>query len=251
MKPTETPRETSTVGKGEWFATTHWSVVLAAKAEDSAQAMKALEKLCRGYWYPLYAYVRRRGYSEHDAQDLTQGFFAHLLRKEGFRAAMPGRGKFRSFLLVSLNHFLADEHDRQQAQKRGGGQTVLSFDTEEAEQRYQLEPRHQETPEKLFERQWAVAVLNNALLRLEQEFVVAGKQGLLTELRPFVIEDSASRTYAQAATSLGMSEAAVKKAAQRMRQRFQEVLREEIGHTVADSSEIDEELRHLWNALAT
>ena len=157
------------------FATTRWSVVLAAGQDDSALALAALETLCRAYWYPLYAYVRRRGHGEHDAKDLTQGFFEHLLRREALGAVAPGRGKFRSFLLASLNPFLADQHDRQRAQKRGGGQPDFSLDALEAERRYQIEPADEETPEKLFERRWAMAVIDGAMARLEQEFASAGK----------------------------------------------------------------------------
>jgi len=233
------------------FQTTHWSVVLAAGGSSSPGAASALERLCRGYWYPLYAYVRRRGHPEQDAQDLTQGFFARLLEGRAFRRVAPGRAKFRSYLLVSLKNFLADQHDREQAQKRGGGQSTISFDGQEAEQRYQLEPAHGETPEKLFERRWAMTVLDGALARLEQEFVAAGKEALFGQLRDFMIEDAGGRTYADAATQLGMTEEAVKKAAQRLRRRYQQLIREQIGETLATAGEIEEELRYLWSVLGT
>jgi len=146
------------VGSGaREFVTTHWSVVLAGGDSGSPRAAVALEKLCHDYWYPLYAYVRRRGHGQQDAQDLTQGFFARLLQRHAFRGVVPGRAKFRSFLLAALNNFLADEHDRQQAQKRGGGRQVISFDAEDAEERYRLEPPDAETPEKLFDRRWAIS----------------------------------------------------------------------------------------------
>ena len=233
------------------FATTRWSVVLAAGQDDSAVAMAALETLCRAYWYPLYAYVRRRGHAEHDAQDLTQGFFARLLERHPFKSVAPGQTKFRSFLLVALKNYLADEHDREQAQKRGGGLTIVSFDAAEAEQRYHVEPAHAETPERLFERQWATTLLDRTLIRIEQEFTAAGKRALLDALRGFILDDAEGRTCAQLAVELGMSEEAVKKAVQRLRRRYQDILREEIGHTVTQCSEVEEELRHLWSALGS
>lgn len=233
------------------FATTHWSVVLAVGQEDSTQAMVALEKLCRTYWYPLYAYVRRRGYPEHDAQDLIQGFFALLLRSQALQRVVPGHGKFRSFLLTALNRFLHNEHDREQAQKRGGGQPVISLDALEAEQRYRLEPPDAETPEKLFERRWAIAVLDGAMARLDQQFVSAGKGPWFAQLRGLLVEGAERRSYAEVAAHLGMSEDAVRKAVQRLRHSFRRATREELAQTVATAADIDEELRHLWNALAS
>jgi len=233
------------------FATTRWSVVLAAGQDDSALALAALETLRRAYWYPLYAYVRRRSYGEHDAQDLTQGFFAHLLQREAFGAVVPGRGRFRSFLLASLNHFLADQHDRQQAQKRGGGQPDFSLDALEAERRYQIEPADGETPEKLFERRWAIAVIDGAMARLQQEFASAGKGPWFEQLRGFLVEGAEGRSYAEVAARLDMSEDAVRKAAQRLRHSFRRAVREELAQTVATPADVDEELRHLWSALSS
>lgn len=238
-----------TAAGGQWFATTHWSVVLAAGDSASPQSTAALERLCHAYRYPLYAYIRRRGHREHDAEDLTQGFFAHLLARHAFRGVTPGRAKFRTFLLTALNHFLADEHDRQQAQKRGGGKQILSFDAAEAEERYRLEPRHEETPEKLFERRWALALLDGALARLEKEYRDGGKGPLFEQLRGTMAGATPTRSYAEMAMQVGMTEEAVKKAAQRLRRRYQEVIREEIRETVTDAPEIDEELRHLWSVL--
>jgi RNA polymerase sigma-70 factor (ECF subfamily) len=223
--------------------------VLAAGHSSAPGASGALEKLCGTYWYPVYAYVRRRGHGMHDAQDLTQGFFAHLLQRQAFRGVVPGRAKFRSFLLASLNHFLDDERDRQRAQKRGGGQPILSFDAPEAEQRYRIEPVDAETPERLFERRWAITVLDGAMARLEQEFVAAGKGPLFETLREFIVEGAAGRPYAQVAVPLGMTEEAVKKAVQRLRRRYGQAIREEIAHTVATASEIEAELRDLWSVL--
>jgi RNA polymerase sigma factor (sigma-70 family) len=248
---TERPRSETSAAPGHWFTTTHWSVVLAAGDSASPQSTAALERLCHTYRYPLYAYIRRRGHKEHDAEDLTQGFFAHLLARHAFRGVMPGRAKFRTFLLTALNNFLADEHDWQQAQKRGGGKQIISFDAEEAEERYRLEPRHEETPEKLFDRRWALALLDGALARLEKEYRDSGKGPLFEQLRGSMAGGTPTQSYAEMAAQVGMTEEAVKKAAQRLRRRYQEVIREEIRETVADAPEIDEELRHLWSVLGT
>jgi RNA polymerase sigma-70 factor (ECF subfamily) len=235
---------------GSHFRTTHWSLVLAAGGSSSPQAVKALDELCRTYWNPLYFYIRRRGNAEHDAKDLTQGFFAELLRRESLGQVTPGPAKFRSFLLASLNNFLADEHARATALKRGGGQSVISFDAQEAEQSYQLEPVDGATPESLFDRQWAVAVLNSALMRLEQEFVQSGRAALFQSLRGHIVETAPSQSYAEIAVELGTTEEAVKKSAQRLRRRFQEVIREEIGATGASPAEIEEELRYLGSVIS-
>jgi RNA polymerase sigma-70 factor (ECF subfamily) len=213
--------------------------------------LEALEKLCRTYWYPLYAFIRRRGCTEHDAKDLTQAFFTHLLERQVFRSVAVDRGRFRSFLLKSLKNFLADEHDRQQAQKRGGGQTLISIDAEEAEHRYHLEPSTPQTPEKLFDQRWALALLDAALSRLDREYAASGKGGLFEQLRESLLDGAQKRPYGEIARQLAMSEEAVKKASQRMRQRYQEIIREEIGHTVATAAEIQEEMRYLWSVLGT
>jgi RNA polymerase sigma-70 factor (ECF subfamily) len=248
MDGVETTHNSAESGLGR-FNTTHWSVVLAAGGSDARLAARALERLCAAYWYPLYAYVRRRGHDVHEAQDLTQGFFAQLLEHQAFQALVPSRARFRSFLLVALQNHLADDHDRKQAQKRGGGKTIISFDAQAAEQRYQFEPAHSETPDKLFERRWATTLLDRTLEGLEREFVLAGKGQILEQLREFILEGATDRTYAQAGAQIGMSEGAVKKAVQRMRQRYRAILRAEIGHTVATVSEVEEELRHLWSVL--
>jgi RNA polymerase sigma-70 factor (ECF subfamily) len=231
------------------FAKTHWSVVLAAGRDDSPEATEALEQLCRTYWYPLYAYLRRRGESEHDAQDLTQGFFAQLLRRRALRTVAPGRGRFRSFLLVALTRFLADEHDRQQAQKRGGGQQIVSIDAEEAERRYRVEPSTGETPETLYERRWAIALTERALARLGREFIASDNADLFGRLHGYLVKGAGDTPYAEAGAALGMSAEAVKKAVQRLRSRYREVIREEIAQTVATATEIDEELRYLYSIL--
>jgi len=231
------------------FATTHWSVVLSAADSRSATAQEALEKLCRTYWYPIYAYLRRRGCGEHDAQDLTQGFFAQLLERRSIQSVEREKGKFRSFLLASLNYYVADERDRANAQKRGGGREVLSLDAQEAEQRYRLEPVDERSPEKIFEHRWAMALLDQVLVRLGQEFAEAGKRELFERLQAFLVEGTGERTYAEVAREMGMTEEAVKKAAQRIRQRYHQLFREEIAQTVASPAEVDEELRHLCQVL--
>lgn len=234
---------------GSDFRTTHWSIVLAAGDSTSPKATAALEKLCRTYWYPLYVYVRRRGYGEHDAQDLAQGYFAQLLRRNAFREVTPGPSRFRSFLLTAMKNFLADEHARATALKRGGGQALISFDAHEAEQRYQLEPVDGETPERLFDQRWAVTLLNTSLLRLEQDFSATGRTPLFKALAGYIIEGKGAHTYAEIAIELSMTEEAVKKSAQRLRRRFQEIIREEIARTVASSTEVEEELNYLWSAI--
>jgi RNA polymerase sigma-70 factor (ECF subfamily) len=231
------------------FATTHWSVVLSAADSRSATAQEALEKLCRTYWYPIYAYLRRRGCGEHDAQDLTQGFFAQLLERRSIQSVEREKGKFRSFLLASLNYYVADERDRANAQKRGGGREVLSLDVQEAEQRYRLEPVDERSPEKIFEHRWAMTLLDQVLVRLGQEFAEAGKRELFERLQAFLVEGTGERTYAEVAREMGMTEEAVKKAAQRIRQRYHQLFREEIAQTVASPAEVDEELRHLCQVL--
>jgi len=232
------------------FATTHWSVVLAAGQAGSSASSEALERLCRTYWYPLYVYIRRRGYGVEDAQDLTQGFFTQLLERHSFARAAPGKGRFRSFLLAALNYYLADEHDRARAQKRGGGQVILSFDAQTAEQRYRLEPADHVSPDKAFERQWALALLDQVLARLEQEFRAAGKATLFQRLRGFLVAGTAEESYADAAKDLGMTGEAVKKAVHRLRQRYSELFREEIAHTVENPAEVDDEMRHLCALMA-
>jgi RNA polymerase sigma factor (sigma-70 family) len=230
---------------GGWFATTHWSVVLAAGDPACPQAAEALEKLCRTYWYPLYAFVRRRGYSPEDAEDLTQEFLARLLAKDFLRGVGPRKGRFRTFLLACLDHFLIDTWDKLRAVRRGGGQTPLSLDARAAEQRYRLEPADELTAEALYERRWANTILEQVIDRLRQEYVAAGNGPRFDHLQDLLLGEHPSLTYAAVASCLGTTEGAVKMAISRLRQRFREVLREEIAHTVVDPSEVDEEIRHL------
>jgi RNA polymerase sigma-70 factor (ECF subfamily) len=226
-------------------------VVLTAGHGSSPQAGRALEELCRAYWYPLYAYVRRRGHSPHEAEDLTQEFFARLLAKNYLAAVDREKGKFRSFLLASLKHFLANEWDRARAAKRGGGQPHLSLDIQTAETRYRSEPADDLTAEKLLDRQWALALLDQVLSRLQAEFVADGKKKQFDELKVWLTEGKGATSYAEAAAKLGTTEGAVKVAVHRLRRRYRELLREEISHTVATPAEIEEEIRHLFAAFAS
>jgi len=228
---------------------TRWSVVLAAGGRESPASQQALETLCQTYWYPLYAYIRRRVGTEDEAQDLTQAFFAKLLENNYVAAADPQRGRFRAFLLTSFKHFLVNEWKRQRAQKRGGGNVPISLDLSDAESRYRLEPAHQQTPERVFERQWAVTLVNTVLLQLRQEFSNAGKERQFEQLKCFLIGPSDSTTYAEASRTLNMSEGAVRVAAHRLRKRYRQLLRNEIAQTVSAPSEIDEEIRNLFVAL--
>jgi len=227
------------------FHTTHWSVVLAAGQEDSSQAAEALETFCRTYWYPLYAYIRRRGYSPADAQDLTQEFFARLLKENYPGQADRAKGKFRSFLLLTLNHFLSDAHAQATTRKHGGGQNIVSLDDQAPEERYRLEAANDVSPDKLFELRWARTILNNALLRLRAEFVSAGKADSYEVLKAFEPGEQKTISYADAAARLGASESAVKAMIHRLRQRHRELVREEIAHTVSTEAEVDEELHYL------
>lgn len=232
------------------FATTHWSVVLAAGSPSSSHYQEALGTLCRTYWFPLYAYLRRNGYDTHQAEDHTQAFFTYLLEKRGLRVVDPERGKFRSFLLATLKHFVADERDRARAQKRGGGRKILPLDFENAETRYSFEPAHQLSPEKLFEKSWALTVLARTMARLKAESVSTNKQKLFDRLKIYLTAKRDSIPYRDVAAELDMTEGAVKVAVHRLRTRYRELLRDEIAQTVAAEGEIDEEIRDLFTALA-
>ena len=231
------------------FSTTQWSAVFLAGAEPSPAAHHALEVLCRCYWIPLYAYVRRQGYAVADAQDLTQDFFARLLEGNFFRLADPQRGRFRTFLLSSLKNFLISEWTKTRAQKRGGGAVFISWDAEEAEGRYLAEPEDGLTPEKIFERRWAMALLEKVLARLHEHYTGDGREPLFHALKPYVWGESPTEGYAQIATRLNLSEGALRVAMHRLRESFRRLLREEVGRTVASPAEIDGELRELVAAL--
>jgi len=236
-------------GQAGLFLTTHWSLVVAAGKEDTGQAEAALETLCRTYWYPLYAYVRRQGQNPHDAQDLTQAFFARLLETRNLRLADPERGRFRSFLLSSMKNFLVNEWVRDQAQKRGGGRKLLSLDEEAAERSFQLEPASQAPAEYLYDKRWAVTLLERAMERLGEDYARGGKEVLFARLKPWLLAEASNDTYRELAGPLGMSEGAVKVALHRLRQRFRDVVRDEVAQTVATPAEVDEELRCLMASL--
>ena len=231
------------------FATTHWSVVLAAGDTDSPPAQSALETLCRAYWYPIYFYVRRKGYGPEDAQDLTQGFFAHLIAKEHIRLADPQRGRFRTFLLAMLDFYLAQEWSRAHRQKRGGQYHFVSLDQERAEDRYRLEPVDNATPEKKFVQQWALTALQNTLTALQADCEAQGKATLFQETRGLLSGESEGAVYPEIAARLGMNEGAVRVAVHRLRKRYGELLRQEIAQTVNADADVEDELRHLLAAL--
>ncbi len=236
-------------GRGR-FVTTRWSVVLAAGADLSANgAREALTTLCETYWYPLYAFLRSRGHRAEEAEDLTQAFFARVLEKHAFQQADPARGRFRSFLLTSLTHFAANAHDREITKKRGGGVTVLSLDLEAAEGRFQQEPSSNETPERIFDRRWALTLLDRVIGGLSTEMLGRGKRPLFETLKPYLTGDAPQLSYAETAARLGMSEAAIKVAVHRLRRRFRELLLDEIGQTVSSPEEIESELSHLRSAV--
>lgn len=234
------------------FATTQWSLVLRAnRSSDSSTA--ALQTLCQRYWYPLYAYVRRRGVAAHEAQDLTQEFFARLLEKNSLAAASPDRGRFRAFLLTSLKNFLTNEWEKAQAQKRGGGQPAISLqlNLDSAESRLSLEPTHNLTPDRCFERQWALLLLELVVKRLQEEHTAAGK-GQQFELLKEALAGGAERlAYASIASELKVSEEAARQAASRLRKRYREILREEVSHTVERPEDVDDEIRSLFQVLST
>jgi RNA polymerase sigma factor (sigma-70 family) len=232
------------------FAPTRWSVVLGAARGDSTHARESLEHLCRNYWPPIYAFVRRQGHSPHDAQDLTQEFFARLLEKHWLADVQQSKGRFRSFLLASVKHFLANEWDKARAQKRGGGQTLIPIDTNSIETSIGVEPASALTAEKLFDRRWALTLLDHVLHRLGEEFTNDGKGALFEQLKPTLTEASRSVPYAEIATKLSMSEGAVKVTVHRLRQRYRELVREEIAATVASRAEVEDEIRNLFAALA-
>ncbi len=231
------------------FNTTRWSLVVAAAKSPSPQARAALEELCGSYWYAVYAFVRRRGQQVEDARDLTQEFFARLLEKDYLEAVDRERGRFRTFLLTAVSHFLSNERERACAQKRGGGQTVLSLDFESGEERYQHEPADHWTAEKIFDRRWALTLLDQAVAALKQEYAQADKSLLFEELKVYLTGDSGAPIYEVAAAKLEMSPGAVKVTVHRLRQKYRETLRQLIAQTVAAEEDIDSELQVLLTAL--
>jgi RNA polymerase sigma factor (sigma-70 family) len=232
------------------FATTRWSVVLLAGRNDTERARTALAKLCQTYWYPLYVYVRRRGSSPPDAQDLTQGFFEQLLERQALAKADPARGRFRAFILTAMKNFLAHERERARALKRGGGQEILSLDLAAAERRFAAEPVDGASPDKLFDRHWTLALLSEVLRKLEAEHQKQGKAEMFALLKETLAGARTELPYAELATRLDWSEGAVKVAVHRLRKRYRELLQAEIAQTVAGPAEAEQEMRYLFASLA-
>ena len=235
---------------GAQFTTTHWSVVLAAGHAASPASQCALEELCQTYWYPLYAYARRRSRSPDDAKDLVQGFFAYLLSHDAFRHADPAKGRFRSYLLASFKHFWSAEQERARALKRGSGQPDFSLDETVAEERYRFEPSDDSTPDRLYERNWALTLLDHARSRLQAEYAASGRADLYERLQQFPFGEQGERSFAVVSREVGMTEVALKSAVHRMRQRYQELVREVVAQTVADPMELESEVHHLLEVLS-
>jgi RNA polymerase sigma factor (sigma-70 family) len=232
------------------FTTTHWSVVLAAREEESPKTADALAQLCGTYWYPLYAYIRRRGHEPQDAQDLTQEFFARLLGNNILKAVQQERGKFRWFLLSAVKRFLANEWNREQAAKRGGGQTIVSLDEETAEGRYRYEVPDHATPDRLYDQSWAMTLLEQAQAQLQREYLDTNRGEIFEQLKVFLSGDRAPLSHAEMGAVLGMNEGAVKVAVHRLRQRYRDCLREQIAQTVSTPAEVDEEIQQLFAAFS-
>jgi len=231
------------------FATTQWSVVLAAGELGRRESQIALAQLCETYWYPLYAYVRRRVGNVDEAQDLTQAFFCHLLEKRTIAQADRSRGRFRTFLVTALKNFLANQWQKARADKRGGGRIALSLDFNSGESRYQIEPSHELTPEKLYERRWVLTLLDRVLQSLRIELAEARKADHFEQLKGTLMGEAAAADYQRAAEALGITPAAAKQAAYRMRKRYRQLFREEVARTVADETEVDDEIGRLLATL--
>jgi RNA polymerase sigma-70 factor (ECF subfamily) len=237
-------------GAGGGFPTTHWSLVLSVGSGSLPNAQAALEVLCHAYWYPLYAYVRRQGRGVEEAQDLTQEFFARLLRKDYLHHADPSRGRFRTFLLTALKRFLVNDWQKGRAARRGGVQRAISWDQRESEIRFLGEPADESTPEKAFEKRWAVTLLERVLERLRGEFTNSGKAERFDRLKVLLWGEKGSPPYVGVAAELGLTEGALKVAVHRMRERYRELLRAEVADTVARPEEVDDELRHLITVIS-
>jgi len=244
---TESP---STTAPGDIFATTHWTVVLAAGQRHTPQSDGALEELCKTYWFPLYAYVRRRGHTKEDAEDSVQAFFARFLEKNYLSGLSAERGRFRAFLLASLKNFLANEWDKSQRQKRGGGAVPLSLDWQTADTQFQVAATNEPSPDKAFDREWALALLAKVIERLQKECAADGKGRLFEQLKTFLMVGGGDSAQAEIAKSLGMEEGAVRVAVHRLRKRYRVLLRAEISQTLADESQVDEEMQALFGAFA-
>jgi RNA polymerase sigma-70 factor (ECF subfamily) len=235
---------------GDIFATTHWTVVLAAGRRHTPQSDHALEQLCRTYWFPLYAYVRRRGHGKEDAEDSVQAFFARFLEKNYLAGLSAERGRFRAFLLASLKHFLINEWKKSQRLKRGGGEKNLSLDWQTADTQFQVAATNEPSPDKAFDREWALALLAKVIGRLQAECAADGKAKLFEQLKIFLTAGKGAQSHADAAGNLGMDETTVRVAVHRLRKRYRVLLREEISQTLTDASQVDEEMRALFGAFA-
>lgn len=243
------PIDPASPGKAGNFATTRWTLVLAAGRQGSAASEQALAYLCEAYWYPLYAFVRRSGHPAEDARDLTQAFFATLLEKNYLGAADPERGHFRSFLLTAVKHFLSKQRERERAQKRGGGRPLLPLDFAKGEERYRREPTHEVTAERLYEQHWAIAVIERVLDQLRERYRQAGNEALFERLKDHLTGQETGRSYREIAGDLGVSEATYKMSVHRARRRFREMLLAEIAQTVETPADVESELRDLFQAV--
>ncbi len=245
----ENPTPANAAGAGV-FATTRWTVVLAAGRGSGPQADLALEELCRTYWFPLYSYVRRQGYTKENAEDLTQAFFLRFLERNFLEGVASDKGKFRAYLLVCLKHFLINEWDRANRLKRGGGVAPLSLDWQDADARYQINPADNLSPDKLYDRTWAVTLLERVITRLRDESVAEGRANIFDQLKPFLTVGKSAIPYAGAAEALGLNEGATRVAVHRLRRRYRELLRDEISQTLSDPTQVEGELQALFAAFA-
>jgi len=248
MFPADPVRDDSSA-TSRGFHTTHWTVVLTAREKDGTAAQEALASLCSTYWYPLYAFIRRQGSSPHEAEDLTQAFFYHFLERHALGHVQPAAGKFRSFLLACLKNFLANERERAHAQRRGGGQSLVPMAGPDAEKRYSLEPADQRTPEAVFERRWALAVLERTMTELRQEYATAGKCDLFEALQGFLPGGHGETSRADLAAKRGVSVGAIDVSVHRLRQRFGGLLRQQVAQTVSSDDEVEEEIRYLISVI--
>ncbi|MFT3782617.1 MAG: sigma-70 family RNA polymerase sigma factor [Nibricoccus sp.] len=247
MNPTnDKPPRSKTFGH---FAPTRWTCIISAQAKDPNCASRALEELCQQYWTPLYAFARRQGFSVHDAQDHTQGFFARLLQKDFLRSVAPEKGRFRTFLLVAFKRFIANARDYACAAKRGGGEAPLSLDVEAAENLYKAEPLDTGSADIVYERRWALTLLDRTMNRLREEYAEAGRVKNFEQLKIFLTTSKGDANYADVANALGMSAGATRVAACRLRRRYRELFRDEIAQTVSHPDEIEDEISHLLSAI--
>ena len=243
-----TTASSSSPAPGDVFATTHWTVVLAAGQRSTPQSDLALEQLCKTYWFPLYAYVRRRGHTKEDAEDLTQAFFARFLARNYLEGLRAERGRFRAFLLASLKHFLANEWDKSQRQKRGGNIPHLSLDWQTADTKFQVAAVNEPSPDRAFDREWAVTLLAKVIEQLQKECEAEDKAKLFEQLKIFLTTGKAGTAQAEVAKALDMEEGTVRVAIHRLRKRYRQLLRDEIAQTLADAADVDEEMRALFGA---